>query len=620
MRILTRLSYPRLVVGRLALAFCSIAAIAAPARLGQKADEARYIEHIKFLASPELKGRAAGTPGLERAAAYIAGQFKRAGLQPGAGGHSYLQPFTVTTGARMGSNNRLVVRTGGSEHGLKLGEDYLPVNFSSAGSASGPLVFAGYGASAAEFGYDDYTHLDVKDKIVLMLRYEPPRFSESDGKAQHYTHHSHLISKAINARNRGAKAVLLVNGTLDDRTSDDKDEDVLLKFGGIAGPDDAGILMGHIRNAVAEKWFAEAGKSLKSVQAEINQGRQPQSFSFPDSMTVSLDVDIERRQATVHNVAGYLPGKSGEYIVIGAHYDHLGLGNQNSLAPSKIGEIHHGADDNASGTAALMELARLFSAQQETLQRGILFLAFAGEEIGLLGSSHWVNHPTHPIDQAAAMLNMDMVGRIKKDKVYVGGVGTGSTFESLIKRVNGKHGFKLDRSKSAYSSSDHTSFVAKNVPALFFFSGLHSDYHKPSDTWDKIDAESAARLVDLVAEIAGELQSAEERPTFAKVAPPARGGRRGRGGGGYGPWFGSVPDFGEVETGVKFADVTPGSPAAKAGLKGGDILIQFGDKPIQNLYDFTYALRDSKVGDVVEVKVLRGGETINAKVTLKRRR
>ena len=313
MRILTRLSYPRLARSGLALALCSIAAIAAPARLGQKADGARYIEHVKFLASPELEGRAAGTAGLERAAAYIADQFKRAGLEPGAGGGSYLQPFTVTTGARMGPNNGFVVRTADSVHKLKLRDDYVPVNFSSAGSVSGPLVFAGYGASADEFDYDDYTHLDVKDKIVLVLRYEPPQFSESEGKTRRHTHHSHLINKAINARNRGAKAVLLVNGALDE-----KDEDVLLKFGGIAGPDDAGTLMAHIKNKVAEKWFAEAGKSFKDVQAAINKGPQPQSFSFPDSMSVSLDVDIERRQATVHNVAGYLPGKSDEYIVIGA--------------------------------------------------------------------------------------------------------------------------------------------------------------------------------------------------------------------------------------------------------------------------------------------------------------
>ena len=600
--------------GGLALAF-SIASIAAAAGLEQKADQARYIEHVQFLASPELEGRAAGTPGLEQAAAYISGQFKQAGLEPGVDGHSYLQPFTVTTGAKMGPNNRLVVHTGDSEHSLKLGEDYVPVNFSSAGTVSGAVVFAGYGASADERSYDDYTHLDVKDKIVLLLRYEPPQFGEKDGKAQRHTHHSHLINKAINARNRGAKAVLLVNGMLDD-----KDEDTLLKFGGIAGPDDAGILMGHLKNAVAEKWFSDAGKSLKDVQAAINKGPQPQSFSFSKSMTISLEIDVERRQATVHNVVGYLPGKTDEYIVIGAHYDHLGLGDQNSLSPSQIGKVHHGADDNASGTAGLMELARLFSAQRESLERGLLFLAFAGEEIGLIGSSHWVNHPTRPIEQAAAMLNMDMVGRIKKDKVYVGGIGTGSTFESLIEKVNGKHGFKLDRSKSGYSSSDHTSFVAKNVPVLFFFSGLHSDYHKPSDTWDKIDGESAARLVDMVAEIAGELQAAGERPTFAKVAPPAHGGRPGGGGGGYGPWFGSVPDFGEVETGVKFADVTPDSPAAKAGLLADDILIHFGDKPIENLYDFTYALRESKVGDVVEVRVLRGSETINTKVTLERRR
>ena len=236
-------------------------------------------------------------------------------------------------------------------------------------------------------------------------------------------------------------------------------------------------------------------------------------------------------------------------------------------------------------------------------------MTFGGEEIGLLGSAHWVEHPTRPLDKAVAMINMDMIGRIRDSKVYVGGVGTGSSFKPLLERGRkSSTGCALDYSKETHSSSDHTSFASKQIPVLFFFSGLHSDYHKPSDTWDKINAEAAVQLLAMVGDIATDLATAQDRPTFSKVEAPAHGGGDGAGGGGYGPYFGSVPDFGEVENGVKFADIRGDSPADKAGLKPGDILMQFGGKPITNLYDFTYALRDSKVGDEVEVKVLRDGQ------------
>jgi len=216
------------------------------------------------------------------------------------------------------------------------------------------------------------------------------------------------------------------------------------------------------------------------------------------------------------------------------------------------------------------------------------------------------------------MLNMDMIGRIKDQKVYIGGVGTGSTLKAVVELASEKSGFKIEYSPGGYSSSDHTSFVAKKIPVLFFFSGLHSDYHKPSDTWEKIDPVSAARLLAVVASTGEELADAEERPSFIVVAEDRPAG--GPGGSGYGPYFGSIPDFGEVENGVKFSDVRPGSPAAKAGLKAGDILVQFGDKPIKNLYDFTDALRRSKVGDVVEVKVLRDGQPVTASVKLEQRK
>ena len=584
---------------------------AAPA---EKADSQRYREHVRFLASPELEGRGAGTEGLERAAAYITEQFKALGLEPAGADRSYLQPLVVTTGAELRGDNRMQVRADKKTVTLTVGEDYTPLSFSSVATVSGAVAFAGYGVSADAFEYDDYVHFDVKDKIVVLLRYEPPSFSKDNEEPRRgYTHHARLITKAINARQRGAKAVVLVNGTLPP-----EEEDALLGFGRVAGPKDAGIVMVQAKNEVVDQWLQTAGKSLADVQKEINGQEQPQSFTLPESLQLTIHVDIERQRAEVNNVLAYLPGRSDEYLIIGAHYDHLGRGNESSLAPSLIGNVHPGADDNASGTAGLLELARLFAERDEPPERGILFAAFAAEELGLLGSAQWVKEPTRPLEKAVAMINMDMIGRIRDSKVFVGGTGTGSTFEALLKEVGNRHGFTLAQSPGGYSASDNTSFVTAQVPGLFFFSGLHSDYHKPSDTWEKINVEDASRLVDMIAELGSRLVAAEERAEFIKVDTP--GSARAGGGQGYGPYFGSVPDFGQSEEGVRFADIRPGSPADKAGLQAGDVLIQFGDIPIKNLYDFTYALRDSKVGDVVEVKCLREGKTITAEVRLEPRR
>jgi hypothetical protein len=318
-------------------------------------------------------------------------------------------------------------------------------------------------------------------------------------------------------------------------------------------------------------------------------------------------------------VLAYLPGKTSEYIIVGAHYDHLGRGDSNSMAPSQIGQIHPGADDNASGTAGVLELARLLAPQKGQLDRGILFMNFSGEELGLLGSAEWVKNPTMPPEQCVAMINMDMIGRIRDNKIFIGGVGTGSTFQEILQQAQKKSSFKIEYSPGGYSSSDHTSFVAKKIPVLFFFSGLHADYHKPSDTWDKINAPSAAQLLDMVGDVTLQLAMAPQRPAFVTVVESKPTGSTS-GGSGYGPYFGSIPDFGEVKDGVRFSDVRPGSPAAKAGLKAGDIMVQFGDKPIHNLYDFTDALRRSKVGQVVEVKVLRDGKPMTVSVTLEQRK
>ncbi len=370
----------------------------------------------------------------------------------------------------------------------------------------------------------------------------------------------------------------------------------------------------------AEAWMKAEGRDLREIEAGIDKDLQPRSFAMA-KLNVDLSVDIQHDTRTVHNVEAYLPGSTSEYVVIGAHYDHLGLGDEHSLAPSQIGQIHPGADDNASGTAGVIELARYFSKQPKP-KRGILFLTFAGEELGLLGSSWYVNHPLLPLSDAVAMINMDMIGRIRDGKVYVNGTGTGSTLAKLIADTKPPDGFHFDLSENlGYGGSDHMSFTIKSVPVLFFFSGLHGDYHKPSDTADKINAVDAAKLLAYVAEVEQRLSEAPDRSQFIRVAEPQEpvSGAAGSGSG-YGPNFGSIPDFDEPPKGVRFADVRDGTPAAKAGLKAGDILIEFDGKEIGNLYDFTYALRAHKPGDEVLVKVLRGSQTIEAKVLLTERR
>ncbi len=585
----------------------------APPNAIAPADPQRYLSDIKVLTQPNMEGRGDGTKGLARAEHLLQARFKSLGLDP-AGSHGYLQSFTVITGAKLKGKNHLLIQNGEARSDLKLNKEYVPFSFSASGTAASSLVFAGYGATAEEFSYDDYAGLDVKDRIVVVLRFEPSGFAANSGN-QGLTTHAQLITKAINARNHGAKGLILLNGKLGDG-----EEDLLTRFGSVHGPENVGILFTQVKNTVAQGWFQAAGKSLKDIQGQIDISSKPASFAFPDVMHATMAVDIQTTHAKVNNVLAYLPGKTDEYVILGAHYDHLGRGNFDSLAPSQIGKLHPGADDNASGTAALLELARILAPLKGQMQRGILFASFAGEELGLLGSAEWVKSPTKPLDKAVAMLNMDMIGRIKDDKIYIGGVGTGSTFQKVLDQAKDDSHLKFEISQGGYASSDHTSFVTKRIPVLFFFSGLHSDYHKPSDTWDKIDAPDAARLLNVIASATVDMASSADKPAFVAVVENNPHSGVSSGGGGYGPYFGSIPDFGQTENGVKFSDVKPGSPAAKAGLQAGDVLIQFGDKPIKNLYDFTDALRRSKIGDIVPVTVLRDGKELTVEVKLEQRK
>lgn len=591
----------------------AIASIALPATA--PIDSARYLDDVKFLSSKEMKGRATGSPELEKAAAWIQSRYKEFGIKPA--GKVYLQPFPVTTEAAIGKGNRLQVTEKGKSTSLKCPEDFVPFNFSSSGKLTGEMVFAGYGITAPEYHYDDYAGVDVKGKIVVVLRHEPQENNDKSAfEGKILTRHAQFANKAANARMHGAAGVILIQ----DRANHPGGEDTLEKFGVAVGPNNAGIPFVQVKAALVEKWIGDSGKDLAKLAQAIDGELKPQSFSFSDSVKVDAAVDVTRAVKTVHNVVAYLPGETEDYVVIGAHYDHLGLGGQYSLAPSQTGTIHPGADDNASGTAGVIELARYFSRQPKQ-KRGILFLNFAGEELGLLGSAYYVDHPILPLDKAAAMINLDMIGRMR-DKAYIGGSASGTTLRPMLEKMLPKYDMKVDYSAgSSEGSSDHTSFTSKQVPALFFFSGLHADYHKPSDTADKIDGPASAKLLALVADVAATLRDASERPVFVKVAAPPSGHGDSSAApvSGYGPYFGSVPEFGEGTVGVKFADVREGSPAANAGFKAGDTMVEFDGKAITNLQDFTYVLQGHKPGDEVIVKVMRNGAPVEAKVKLTRR-
>jgi Zn-dependent M28 family amino/carboxypeptidase len=311
-----------------------------------------------------------------------------------------------------------------------------------------------------------------------------------------------------------------------------------------------------------------------------------------------------------------------EWVVVGAHYDHLGLGDEHSLAPSQLGQIHHGADDNASGTAGVLEFAQLASQNKSAFKRSVLFITFSGEEWGLLGSNHFVNHPTVPLNSITAMINMDMIGRVNGDRVNVLGVGTSPDFKPWIEEFNKTVGLQINFSSSGHDGSDHISFDGKHIPILFFFSGLHSDYHRPSDTADKINSKGAIQVLSLVAMATERLANSPARPQYTEVHEerPANAGIASTSGTGYGPYFGSVPDFRDDIKGVLFADVRADSPAGKAGLKAGDTLVEFGGQAIQNLYDFTYALGNRKAGETVSVVVQRNGQPLRVNVILEERK
>jgi hypothetical protein len=580
-------------------------------------DTSRILSDIKYLASDKLEGRGTGQRGGDLAASFIADEFKKTGLKPEGDKGGYFQFFDATIGVSMGKNNGFEV-TSRDANAYKIEKDFIPFSFSSVGIASGSVIFAGYGISSEHYGYDDYAKVNPQGKIVLVMRHEPQEQDEKSIFAgKQLTHYSDLRYKATNAREHGATAIIVTADPL----NHPEEEDELLPLQSLEGLGDCGIPAIQVKRKVGEAMLRAGGLSLEELQRKIDSLLVPVTAEVP-SVYASLHVDLLKEKKRVANVVGILePARGGvsEYVVVGAHYDHLGKGSQFSLTRAE--GIHHGADDNASGVAAMLEVARIFAVKRDSLKRGIVFVGFTGEELGVLGSTFYVSNPVVPLDKTILMLNLDSIGRMRDRKVYAAGTGSSPIFKELIAKANEKLALAIESSEGGFGPSDHFTFYAHNVPVLFFFTGVHGDYHKVSDTWDKINVEGVASIVKLSVHALSRLVFTETPVPFTRAAPDTAGPPGGEGyGAGHGTYFGIVPDFGgEPDKGAKISGTSEGSPAEKAGLKAGDVIVKFAGRTITGLYDLSFVLKEKKPGDEVEVVVVRDGELVTMKAQLARR-
>ena len=588
----------------------------------RRVDPKTYLEHVKFLASEDLEGRGNGSRGLETAADYIAARFRDAGLEPAGDSATFFQRFEMTTGMSVDPSTSVTLQSGRTAVSFDVGRDYEIVSTSGGQPTieTLPIAFAGYGISAPALRYDDYTGIDAQGKAVLIFTHEP---QENDPRSafegQTNTIHSTMMRKVEVARKNGARAMLVIDDG-NHRPATDRFRRWLRD----PQAEDFGIPVFYLSRELVQRAIGTR-LNLEGTSAEIDRDFAPKSRILSD-VTISAVDRTTRVRRPVRNVLGTLrgsdPSLASEYVIVGAHYDHLGRSARFSMSQNSTGQIHHGADDNASGTAAVIEMAKAAVEARKEFRRSVIFMAFAGEEHGLLGSSHYVNHPTQPLDKTIAMINLDMVGRAG-GRIMVDGLGNAPSIEDDLKAAESASSLSLRalRGGPGAGASDDATFLLRRIPSINFFSGFHSDYHRPSDTWQKIDAAGGAAVADLALALTRQLANRATRPEFVETIQQQDPHSSGNVGAvsGYGPYFGSVPDFANEGQGVKFAEVRPGSPAAKAGLRGGDVMIAFAGMPIKTLYDFTFALREKKPGDRVDVVVVRDGKEVKATVELSTR-
>src|SRR4030066_1243082 len=487
-------------------------------------------EHITFLASDELKGRDSGTEEIKKAASYISDEFKNYGLEPIFQGN-YLQEFPFIKTIELTDKNTLSFLTKENEVKPKLKEDYITVPFSGNSDVNANLVFVGFGISAADLEYDDYAGIDVKDKIVIVMRDTPePNVPHSEFDA-----HSPLRKKASVARDKGAAAIIFFNPYDENKTTDD-----LVEFSFDRGGSIGGFSVVNVKRSFVEQLFQSEGINFKEVCDKIIETKKPFSFELKNS-SAKISTEVKEIEAISWNVGGYLEGNDSElkneWIIIGAHFDHLGMGGEGSLYRGDEPQIHNGADDNASGTTGVLELAEKFASVKDQLKRSIVFFTFSGEELGLLGSNYLVNNLPFPVEDAVTMINMDMIGRLKDSSLIVYGTGTSSSWKDILNKYN-DYGFKLTFNDEGFGPSDHSSFYGKKIPVLFFFTGTHEDYHKPSDDTEKINLAGEKNILDYVYDIAMNIDNAPERPDYLLVEKKQTGQMFTRK-----VYVGTVPDF-----------------------------------------------------------------------------
>ncbi len=537
------------------------------------------LAHVRYLADDLLEGRAVATRGERCAGDYIAERFRGLGLRPAGDGDTWFQSWMVRTGSALGEGNAFTV-AGDEGTGFMPGEHWTPYGFSASTRVRALL-------SAAPGEIDEQSaaaaHAELAGRALVIEGTAPhPHAAAPD---------AHRVGASAAAMGAAALIVLL-------------DGDAPLP-----SPE------AERRAPLAIPVIAVRGAAAARVRAAAAAG---------SAAVLTTRIDPVRREA--RNVAALLPGSDphgGQTFIIGAHYDHLGFGGAGSLSPDAVGEVHNGADDNASGTAVLIEAAREL-ASGPALAQNVLFVAFTGEERGLWGSAHYVESPLAPLDATIAMLNLDMVGRVENDLLTVFGTGTAEEWTDILDRANAATASPLDLryNSDGFGASDHSSFYARGIPVLHFFSNTHPEYHRVEDDWELVNADGMERVTDLVVSVARDVVPAAGLASLTPVegvgnphgvagpsdGGPARSGFRVR--------LGTIPDYSRESGGMGITGVRDGSPAAKAGIRAGDIIVEFGDHAIEDVYGYMYALAEFEPGDEVQVVVLRDGERMAFTVVL----
>ena len=581
-------------------------------------DESRTRPYVETLASEKFAGRLAGSDGERLAADYLVSELKKIGAKPLPGLKDFREAFDFTAGTKDGGSTIGVSWTAnGQDPERGTSGSARALSFSDDGDLRNlPIVFAGYGIVVPEsqnFAYDSYSGLDVTNKAVLVLRYFP---EDADMKTKAtLARYSDLRYKAMAARQHGAKAVIVVTGP----RSPNAGELVPMSFDtAIAG---SGILAASVIGSVADAIFKQSGHRVEEAQKALDTANpHVPGFAIPNTV-VSLKVSVIREKQSGNNILAYLPANDAvspesravakPYVILGAHYDHLGHGDHgNSLAQKgEAGQTHFGADDNASGTAAVLAAGAALAKQPR--RRNVVLALWSGEELGLLGSSAFAAKPPIAIDQVEAYLNFDMVGRMQDNKLVIQGMGTSAVWPKLVEQTNVAAGFDLALQDDPYQPTDIASFNQTSIPSLTIFTGTHADYHRPTDTANKIDYEDLDRVAEFAVALTDKLEALDTAPSFVKVQPKTD--QRGRAG--VRVFTGTIPDYSSDVKGLLLGGVIAGGPAEQSGLQKGDVIVEIAGQSITNIYDYTYALDVLKIGQPAKVVYLRNGARRETTIT-----